>query len=504
MMRMTGYVIIAAFAIVFLSVSTLVAKKYSGGGVDDFVAAGRRVPFGLVTASVMVSWIWTITIIGSAEAGFNYGVSGGFNYAWGAAVPFFVFIPLVLTLRRKMPKCTTFVEFIKARYGAGISQLFIIFALALTFYILLSQGVGMGVVFSTLFDMPYKFAAAIPLLIIALYTAKAGLRGSIVNDVIMFFIIALIFLVTVPIVLKTLGLESIYHGLKDVATNVANPNHNKDALNMLSGTGFRYGIVSMVVCMGQVLLDQGYYSKAIATVSTKSLLFSYIVGTVIAWFPIPVISGVVYGGSALSVGASVAGGQLATTSDAAPYIMQLVFGGGIGSIMFALMIFMTGLTTGGDILAGAQAICTVDVYKKYVNKEATEEQQTRFGRRMTLVIGFIMAIVVIFLEGKSILSLDIFSGIIFAAPCAAFVSGLIWDKVSAKVAAASIFIGMGAGLLAYFMIPDDNINYFVGNVCSLCVPILIIVVGSIFTKERFDFARLKSYQPDHMVNVVDE
>ncbi|MDD3183866.1 MAG: hypothetical protein PHD70_00925 [Anaerostipes sp.] len=501
---MTGYIIMAVFAIVCLSVSSFVAKRYSGGGVDDFVAAGRSIPFGLVTASVMVSWVWTITIIGSAEAGFNYGVSGGMNYAWGAAIPFFVFIPLVLTLRRKMPKCTTFVEFIKARYGSKVSQIFIVFALALTFYILLSQGVGMGVVFSTLFHMPYKFAAAVPLIIIAMYTAKAGLRGSIVNDVIMFFVIALIFIITVPLVLKTLGMETIYNGLKDVATNVSNVNHNKDALNMLSGTGFRYGIVSMVVCMGQVLLDQGYYSKAVATVSKKSLLVSYIIGTVVAWLPIPIISGVVYGGAALGVGASVGGGQLATTSDVAPYIMQLVFGGGIGSIMFALMIFMTGLTTGGDILSGAQAICTVDIYKKYVNKNATEKEQTRFGRRMTIVIGLIMAVVVMYLEGKSILSLDIFSGIIFAAPCAAFIAGLIWDKVSNKVAVASIFIGLATGMIAYFVIPDDNINYFVGNVCSLCVPILVIMIGSFFTKERFDFDILKKYEPDHLVNVVED
>ena len=380
---------IIAFAIIFFAVSTLVSRKYADDGVDDFVAAGRSVPFGLITASVMVSWVWTITIIGSAEAGFNYGVSGGINYAWGAAVPFFVFIPLVMTLRKKMPKCTTFVEFIKVRYGEGVSQLFMIFALGLTFYILLSQGVGMGVVFHALFNMPYKFAAAIPILIIALYTAKAGLRGSIVNDVLMFFIIALIFLITIPLILKTLGLETIYNGLKDVATNISNPNHNKDALNMLSGTGFRYGIVSMVVCMGQVLLDQGYYSKAIATVSKKSLLFSYIVGTVIAWLPIPILSGLVFGNSALGLGASVAGGQLSTTSDVAPYIMQLVFGGGIGSVMFALMIFMTGLTTGSDILSGAQAICTIDIYKKYINKNATEKQQTTFGRHMTIIIGMI-------------------------------------------------------------------------------------------------------------------
>ena len=74
--------------------------------------------------------------------------------------------------------------------------------------------------------------------------------------------------------------------------------------------------------------------------------------------------------------------------------------------------------------------------------------------------------------------------LLLAAPCAAFIAGLIWDKVSSRVAVASIFIGMICGLIAYFMIPDDNINYFVG------VPIVVIMIGSLFEKEHFDFEQL--------------
>ena len=90
------------------------------------------------------------------------------------------------------------------------------------------------------------------------------------------------------------------------------------------------------------------------------------------------------------------------------------------------------------------------------------------------------------------------------APCAAFIAGLIWDKVSSRVAVASIFIGMICGIIAYFMIPDDNINYFVGNVFSLCVPIVVIMIASLFEKEHFDFEQLKAYQPDHLVHASKE
>ncbi len=108
---MTGYLIMAILAVVFLSISTVISRKFAGEGVDGFVAGGRRMPFGLVTSSVMVSWIWAITIMGSAEQGMVLGISGGLGYAVGSMLPFFIFIPLVMALRKKMPKCTTFVEF---------------------------------------------------------------------------------------------------------------------------------------------------------------------------------------------------------------------------------------------------------------------------------------------------------------------------------------------------------------------------------------------------------
>ena len=94
---------------------------------------------------------------------------------------------------------------------------------------------------------------------------------------------------------------------------------------------------------------------------------------------------------------------------------HVVFGSGLGSILFILMIFMAGLSTGGDVLSGAQSICTVDIYKKYINKEATEADQVKFGKRMTIVIGVVMAVVAMFFEGRSLVSIDVMTGILFAA-----------------------------------------------------------------------------------------
>ena len=494
-----GYVILAIFAVIFIGISIFVSKKFPIEGVDDFVAAGRGIPSSLVAASVMVSWVWTTTIMGSAEAGMSFGISGGLNYAWGNSIPFFVLIPLVLHLRKKMPKCTTFTEFITQRYGAGVSKLFFIFGIGVIVYVLISQGVGIGILFNSMFGIPYEVGAVIPLAIVTVYIAKAGLRGSIFNDVIQFFIISIIMIVSVPLILQYLGMENIYNGLVDVVTNPDNVNYNPEALSLASGGGFRYGLTAVVVAMGQVLLDQGYYSKAIATASSKSLLRAYVIGTVVAWMPIPIICGGVFGCSVISMGVGEGAG-LALASEAAPYIMKLVYGGGLGSVMFVLMVFMAGMTTGGGCLSGAQALFTADFYKKYVNPTATEEQQMKFGCKITFVVSGIVMVVVILLKGKSLLMMDIFSGILFAAPTSSLIAGMYCKRTSPKIAVFSIVCGLASGLIAFFVIPNEDINWFVGNLLALLVPAVIVIVGSLFSKYEYDFEKLKAYEPDHAVN----
>ncbi len=497
-----GYGVMFGFGLLFLAISALISKKLPIEGVDDFLVAGRRVPFALVAAAVSVSWIWTTTIMGSAESGMWFGVSGGINYAWGALVPFFVFIPLVIHMRRIMPKATTFTEFIEQRFGKKTKNVFFSFGVAVIFYIIIEQGVGAGIAFSSIFGIPYKLAAFLAIMIVTLYIAKAGLRGSLFNDLLQFFIIAGILLTVAPLIINHFGLDFIYKGLTDVASNPNNLNYNPDALSLLSGAGFRYGITAMVVAMGQVLLSQGYYSMALATASNRSLFFAYIIGTVLAWFPIPIICSNFFGNVGLAMGIAPGHG-IEFTTQISPYVLQYVLGGS-GAIIFCILIFMTAMTTGGNCLAGVQALFTVDLYKSINKKPDTEANQMRFGRIATICFGLLAALVATSLQGVSLLKIDIFSGILFGAPCSAFFAGVFWKKPTPTIAVVSIFAGLASGLAAWVLIANQDINWFIGNVLSLLVPALVIVVGSLLTKHEFDFAKLQEYDPGHKVNVGKE
>jgi Na+/proline symporter len=491
-----GYSIFILFAVILFIIAFFINKKNSLNNVDELLTAGRKVPFGLVAASVFVAWVWTGTIMAASEAGVWYGVGGGFNYAWGAVVPFLVFIPIALRLRKIMPRTTTFIEFIRERFGEKLANVYFVFGVALVLYVCVMQAVGIAYAFEYAFHIDYKLIAFISALLFSSFIAVAGLRGSIYNSLFQFFVIMLVVFITIPFIIKDIGIVNIYNGLLDASTNPENVNYNPGALHFFDGSGLRYGLAAVVIAMGQVVLSQGYYSTAAAASSSKNLFWAYLIGTVVAWLPIPIIFGNVVGGSvfALNIGSE----ELAVATGAAPYIFNY-FLGSYGSVVFVILIFMAGLTTGGNGLAGVQAMFTLDFYKKYVNKAANERQQAKFGKIITLVCGVVIGAGAMFLDGVSLLKIDIFSGILFAAPTASLILGLWLKKLNKQVAFISIFVGLIAGLGAYFLIPDEELNWFVGNMLALGLPFLVILISNLFIKEKYNFTKLKDYTPEHKI-----
>ena len=61
--------------------------------------------------------------------GYLYGVSGPYWYGAGATVQIFLFSVTAVELKRKAPNAHTFLEVIRARYGAVTHIVFMVFGL---------------------------------------------------------------------------------------------------------------------------------------------------------------------------------------------------------------------------------------------------------------------------------------------------------------------------------------------------------------------------------------
>lgn len=496
----TGYVFFALLAALFLGITGYSYRRFKVQSVDELVAGGRRTSLGIISASIAASWVWTLTIFGASEAGLWFGMSGGFHYAWGAVIPFLVFMPIALRLRRIMPKVTTFTEFIYERYGPATHLLFFVAGVGVALYVFTQQMLGAGVLFSTIFGIPFRVGVILTAALVISYITLAGLRSSLLTDVVQFLVIGLAAVFALPAVLAALGgAAGIYEGLTEVATNPQHHEHNPDALNFFSTAGIRYGIAAVVIAMGQVLFEQGYYQRAVAAASQQTLKRAYLIGGVLAWFPIPLAFGTVLGTGGL---ATLGEGELASTSEVAPYLMSTLLGTG-GLLIFAAMIFMAACSTADTSLAGVQSLFTADLFDRYFRKNRIGERaQLRFGRVVTAAFGIGCALLALSLEGVSLLTIDIFSGILFAAPCSALIAGIFWRKPSSRVVIPATLSGLVVALIAYFAIPDPDINWFVANVIALFLPALLIVTLSPVFPTAYRFERLASWSPAHQTDVT--
>lgn len=483
------------FGLVFLAIAFFVARRSPATDIDEFIVAGRRLPFGLVSASVLVSWLWTTSLLGAAEAGYLYGIGGGFAFAFGSAIPFFVFIPVAVRMRRIMPHGTTFLEFVKQRYGTVTHAVFVVLVLLLALYICTEQLVGIANAVSGAYQVPYQVVAVCATIVVVGYVTVAGLRGAVINDVIQFVVISLTALVLVPTVLTNFGVDQLFDRLHQAAQNPAASNYRPGAATFWAGAAVRYFAVAMAVSFGFVLLNQGYYSKARAAANSRSLLWAYVVGTVVAWLPIPILFGVVLGGVGLAEKLTV-GDELSVSTDVASHVIVENFGG-FGVLMFAMVIFMAGLTTAGNTLAGFQATVAVDVQDHLLRRQRTVAVKKRLVRRATMLFGVVVCACVLALQGVSLLKFDIFSGIIFATPVAPLVFGMTSRRPNGPLAVTAIAVGLVAGIVTYLSSMDPELDYFYGNVVSLVVPFVVVGVGSLFTSVRYDFSALVRYRSHH-------
>ena len=147
---------------------------------------------------------------------------------------------------------------------------------------------------------------------------------------------------------------------------VAN-NKRGSYLTMLSLDGLVFGIINIIGNFGTVFVDQSYGQSAIAAkpaVAHKG----YLLGGMV-WFTIPFALATACGIAAvalqLPIDAWEAGSGLVP-----PAIATHIYGS-TGAVMISVMLFMAIVSTGSAESIAVSSIFAYDIYKTYINPEAT-------------------------------------------------------------------------------------------------------------------------------------
>lgn len=474
---MNGYLAILLYALVLAGIYGFQKRRVSTADGRRFLFFNEQAGTPVLTCNIFNSWFWATSVIGAAEASYLYGISGGLAYVFGASVGFALMILVIFNVNRLMGEPSFLTAYVRGRFSPGTQRLFFAFAILVSIYIMVEQAVGVGMVFSSVFGTSFKKIAFLSLVIAVVFVIKGGLRAILVNDVLNFIVIAALFG-------GMFGYIAFFPLDGGLAPAAGLPGGAKEHFLDLASVGaLRYFLVAILVGFAQSVMDQGYWLKGFAAKDGRTHIKALVFGGLLVWIPITLCCSLVFG---YMVYASPE--QPEPGAGIGQVLMKSALGEGFGPVMtavFAVAILCVVMTTIINSLMGVMSLAARDIYPAQIHEGGSDRDALRFSRIFTVLTAAFCGLIALSLENISLLSIDTFSGIFFAAPCATIAAGLLYRKRTGNHGIPATLLGILTGLSVWLYLTDPDIDGLVGTLVSFLVPLLYLGVLELFVSARF-------------------
>ncbi|XP_045813842.1 urea-proton symporter DUR3 [Trifolium pratense] len=521
-----GYSVIlgfGAFFALFTSFLVWLEKRYVGSRHTSewFNTAGRNVKTGLIASVIVSQWTWAATILQSSNVAWEYGVSGPFWYASGATIQVMLFGVMAIEIKRKAPYAHTVCEIVKARWGTSAHIVFLFFCFMTNIIVTAMLLLGGSAVVNALTGVNiYAASFLIPLGVIV-YTLAGGLKATFLASYIHSVIVHIVLVIFVYLVYTSsseLGSPSVvYNRLLEVASKSricqdpishhgqscgpVSGNHKGSYLTMLSSGGLVFGIINIVGNFGTVFVDNGYWVSAIAA-RPSSTHKGYLLGGLV-WFAVPFSLATSLGLGALALdlplNESEAGRGLVP-----PATAVALMGKG-GSILLLTMLFMAVTSAGSSELIAVSSLCTYDIYRTYINPNASGKKILKVSRMVVLGFGCFMGLLAVILNkaGVSLGWMYLAMGVLIGSAVIPIAFMLLWRKANAMGAILGTVFGCVLGIITWLSVTKieygkinldtsgRNAPMLAGNLVSILTGGIVHAVCSMLWPQNYDWSSTK-------------
>ncbi|XP_024022796.1 urea-proton symporter DUR3 [Morus notabilis] len=521
-----GYAVVlgfGAFFAVFTSFLVWLEKRYIGARHTSewFNTAGRKVKTGMIASAIVSQWTWAATILQSSNVAWQYGVSGPFWYASGATIQVLLFGIMAIEIKRKAPHAHTVCEIVKARWGTAAHIVFLVFCFMTNIIVTAMLLLGGSAVVKALTGVNiYAASFLIPLGVIV-YTLAGGLKAtflaSYIHSVIV-HVVLVIFVYLAYVVSDQLGSPSmIYNRLLELASKSGtcgeplshhgqacgpvSGNYNGSYLTMLSSGGFVFGIINIVGNFGTVFVDNGYWVSAIAA-RPSSTHKGYLLGGLV-WFAVPFSLATSLGLGALALNLPI------TESEAGhglvPPATAIALMGKGGAVLLLTMLFMAVTSAGSSELIAVSSLCTYDIYRTYINPDATGKKILQVSRYVIFVFGCFMGLLAVILNkvGVSLGWMYLAMGVLIGSAVLPIAFMLLWRKANAVGAISGAISGCVLGIVTWLLVAKieyghvnlnttgRNAPMLAGNLVSILIGGAVHAVCSFLWPQNYDWSTTK-------------
>ncbi len=503
------FIILVVYIILLVSLGMFLSRDKDGKGksASDYFLAGNTLTWWAVGASLIAANISAEQFIGMSGTGYADGIAIA-AYEVMAAVTLVVIGKFLLPTMIER-KIFTIPQFLRERYNDGVGLAFSILWLFLYVFVNLTSVAWLGALAIEQIlglqglavsiggmEVSMRMIIIIALFLIAgIYSIYGGLASVAWTDVMQVTFLVGGGLVTAYFALCSVagddgsfvdGFNKVYTFLTtgDHSTDshfhlVIRESHNPSAFANVPGIAAIVGGVWLTNLgywgFNQYIIQKGLAAKNIDE-AKKGLIFAGFLKILIPF--IVVLPGIcAYYMAQNADQFSHLQGSINVADDAYPWLIRNFTPTGIKGLSFAALTAAI-ISSLASMFNSTSTLFTMDIYKKYINKNATDKVLVNVGRIVAVAALVIAAVAVKPLLGgldQAFQYIQEYSGFIYPGIITVFGLGLLWKRASSTAAVWTAIITIPMGVLFKVFLPDVAFQFRAGYIFIILVTFFIIV-----------------------------
>src|SRR5688572_5514812 len=480
------WIVLGGYFAILLGVAWWVILRKSRT-TEDYFLAGRNIGWFVIGASIFASNIGSEHVVGLAGTGAESGTPMAHYelHAWIVLLLGWFFLPFYMR-----SGAFTMPEFLEKRFDGRSRWFLSIFSIA--GYVLTKVSVTIyagGIVVSQLLDIPFLTGAVITVIVTGVYTILGGMRAVVYTEAVQTVLILL-----GSTIITVLGLREIggWNELRETVGsnhfNMWRPASDPD----FPWTGLLIG--GTIVGIWYWCTDQYIVQRTLAahniTIGRRGAIFgAFLKLTPIFIFLIPGI--IAYGLKLKGIITYEKSDQVFPT-----LVMHLLPAGLKGLVAAGLLAAL--MSSLASVFNSASTLFTVDIFKK-IYPDSPESKLVKIGKVATGIIVVLGMLWIPIMDriGGGVLYQYLQNVQAYIAPpiTAVFVLGILWKRMNAKGAIATLFYGLISAALRIILelMKDDlsgfphwfaTLNFSHFAIFNFLICSLVLIVVSMLTPKQ--------------------
>lgn len=362
---MTGFQIWFVVFLVLIGVVGVFSLKRVKDS-ESFVTANSSLGFFQIFGNTVAYCIGSYALLTNSGMGFAQGAT--FIFAPLAFYVCVILTPVLFAKTVKDNEITTVPQFFTQQFGKGVgTYVVLIVGLFSIFVLIVVQILGLSSAITTFFDMDINVAKVISFVLCVGLTLMGGMVSvSRTNTAQVGIIIVGVILMAAISLSRVGGFEALLSAM---------PAEKSDPL----GLGFAEFVSLMLISGPGVLCNQVMWQTIASAKSKKTAYTGILAGALV---------GSVVSVSAVLIG--MAGTQFLPASTGQdqvyPAMIAVLFNPAVGGI-FVVTLLAAILSSSTSLILGLTSILGNNVYKEYINPQATSAQMLKIFRFLSVAVG---------------------------------------------------------------------------------------------------------------------